>query len=128
MSKWWFSGVMSRSGGCVAHGFAGLEADVLVDLDPIAQLGGHVIDILTIGLMPVQPEMTKSRPRPVRIPPSDTPMQTPPRKIKTAMTSMAMMIGRLKNRAFINSIRLQALPVVPLVLSRTEPLWPSYRA
>ena len=44
MSKWWFSGVISRSGGCVAHGFAGLEADVLVDLDPVAQLGGHGVD------------------------------------------------------------------------------------
>jgi len=34
----------------------GLEADVLVDLDPVAQLGGHVIDIFLHGLIRVLDE------------------------------------------------------------------------
>ena len=101
-----------------------LDAPVFVrrSFNP-AGAGGRVHNLtrFTIGLMTVQPEMTKSRPLPVRIPPFETPMQTPPRKIKKAM-----MIWRLKNRAFINLIRLQVLPVVPLGLARTEPLWPSY--
>jgi len=54
-----------------------------------------MFDRVHLGLMTVQPEMTKNT-DPCENPPSDTPMQTPPRKIKTAMTSMAMMIGRLK--------------------------------
>jgi len=56
MRKWWFSGVIARAGGCAVQGFADREADVLVDLDPIAQLGGHAIDICLDGSIRVLDE------------------------------------------------------------------------